>query len=136
MRRKCGFFFGGWGEMEKGVDFVLSKWLTWWAKALKKIRFLRFGCWRIEKENGGGIGLHLIVAFCCFGNVKGEKREKKTPHFDEVFIKLIEEKSFFLFFFADNFFGREMNGGLKKKQTVWCKMVTLIWWFKTWIRIC
>jgi hypothetical protein len=59
--------------------------------------------------------------------VKGEKREKKTPHFDEVFIKLIEEKSFFLFFFADNFFGREMNGGLKKKQTVWCKMVTLIW---------
>jgi hypothetical protein len=42
--------------------------------------------------------------------VKGEKRVKKTPHFDEVFIKLIEEKSFFLFFFADNFFGREMNG--------------------------
>jgi hypothetical protein len=29
--------------------------------------------------------------------VKGEKREKKTPHFDEVFIKLREEFLFFSF---------------------------------------
>jgi len=122
MRRKCGFFFGGWGEMEKGVDFVLSKWLTWWAKALKKIRFLRFGCWRIEKENGGGIGLHLIVAFCCFGNVKGEKREKKTPHFDEVFIKLREEFLFFSFL-QIIFLGGKWMGDWKRS-----KLCGVKWW--------